>query len=148
FSEKQTAAQPQVAARLLTLEQGLLAVLHRMQPAVDAIVLDQLGVATLFGDAILSDYDNAVGILDGRQAVRDDERRAPLRQFQQRLLNRRFGLGIQRGRRFVENQDGGVLEEHARDSNTLLLPAAQLHAALTDQRVHAFGKRRDKAIHL
>ena len=51
----------------------------------------------------------------GREAVRDDERGAPLHEVRKRLLDQAFGLGVERARRFVENEDRRVLEKSAGD---------------------------------
>jgi hypothetical protein len=42
----------------------------------------------LLGDAVLRHHHDAVGIADGRQPVRDDQRRAPAARVRQRLLDR------------------------------------------------------------
>jgi hypothetical protein len=64
------------------------------------------------------------------EAVRDDERRAVLRDFRELRLDRFLGVRIERGRRLVEDEDRRVLEERARDRHALLLAAGELEAAL------------------
>ena len=48
------------------------------------------------------------------------------------MLNLDFGCGVEGRGRFVENENRRVLEEAAGNGNSLLLAAAQLNAALTD----------------
>lgn len=72
--------------------------------------------------SILQHHD-LVRILDGRGAVRDDERGAALHQLVQRVLDFAFGVGVQRGCGLVQDKDARVLEEGAGDGDALALPA-------------------------
>jgi hypothetical protein len=56
---------------------GGLAELHRVQARVVAVGGQQLGVRAALDDASLVHDQDQVGLLDGRQPVRDDQRRAP-----------------------------------------------------------------------
>ncbi len=60
------------------------------------------------------------------------------------ILNGALGFCVQRGRRFVENQNGGILEQSARDRQTLALPAGKLHTHLADYRIVAAGQSGDE----
>ena len=100
----------------------------------------------LFGDAGLVHHHDAVRVLDRREAVGDDEGRPSDREFGERSLDRPLGLGVERARRLVQDEDGRVLEEHPRDRHALLLPAGELHAALAHHRRHAVGKARDHVV--
>ena len=80
--------------------------------------------------------------------MRDDERRPALTELGQRFLDQLLGGGVERGGGFVEDQDRRVLEEDARDGEALLLPAAELDAALAHRRVEPFGQRGDKLVEL
>src|SRR5690625_4788168 len=68
---------------------------------------------TLLGDAVAVDYDDAVGVTDRGQPVRDHQGRAAARQLLQRLLDRPFCLRIESGGRFIEYEYRWVLQEHA-----------------------------------
>src|SRR5690606_21703184 len=92
--------------------------------------------------------DDAVGVLDRRQPVGDDQRRAALRELVERLLDRALGLGVEGRGRLVEDQDRRVLQEDARDRQPLLLTARELHAALADQRVEALRQALDQLLEL
>ena len=94
-----------------------------IQAAVGSVLGQQFLVRALFGNPLFSDDDDPIGMLDGRQTVRDDEWRTALRPVIQRFLDDSPGLGIQRGRRFIQNQDPRIFLEHARNLKPLLLPA-------------------------
>ena len=84
---------------------------------------------------------DAVGVFDGRQAVRDDQRGAALHQPVQRLLHRALGFAVQRRGGLVEDQDRRVLVDRARDRQALALAARQLAAVVADERVQALRQR-------
>ena len=85
------------------------------------------------GDAAALEHDDRVGAADGRQPVRDDERRAVPHQVGERILHQQLRLGVERRGRLVENQDRRVLQQRARDREPLPLPARQPLAALADR---------------
>ena len=62
--------------------------------------------------------------------MRDDERRAVVHQLLQRILDEALGLGVERGGRFVEDQDRRILQQRARDRDALPLSAREQHAAI------------------
>ena len=57
----------------------------------------------------------------------------------ERLVDERLGLGVERRRGLVQDQDVRVLEQGARDGDALLLPAGQLRAAAADLGFEAVG---------
>src|SRR5207237_1141551 len=81
---------------------------------------------------------DAVGVADGRQAVGDDERGAALHDLRERGLYFRFGRGVERARRLVENQNRRILQESARDRQALALASREQSAAFADRRGEAF----------
>jgi hypothetical protein len=64
--------------------------------------LKQIGVTALRGDTALLQHDNAVGLLNGSEAVRDDQRPAILHGIVQRQLHQSFTGGIERAGGLVE----------------------------------------------
>jgi hypothetical protein len=78
------------------------------------------------------EHHDLVGVLHGREAVRDDQRGAPRQQLLQRVLDQRLRLGVQRRGRLVQQQDGRVLEKRPGDGDPLLLPARQADAPFAD----------------
>src|SRR2546425_12324716 len=85
-------------------------------------------------DATPLEHEDQVGVDDRREAVRDRERRAVAGDLLQLGLDRLLRLGGERGRRFVEDQDRGILENGARDRDTLLFAAGELEPAFADLR--------------
>src|SRR5437764_11924332 len=67
----------------------------------------------------------------------DRDHRLALHQLIETLLDRRLNFRIKRARRFIENENGRILEQHAGDRNALALTARQFHAALADMSVES-----------
>ncbi len=59
----------------------------------------------------------------------------PCHQRHQLLLDRRLDFAIQRRGGLVEDQDRGVLQQHAGNGDALALPARELDAPLADMGV-------------
>eukprot|EP00961_Rhodomonas_salina_P125405 1689302-Rhodomonas_salina.1 len=98
-------------------------------------------------DLALVEHDDAVGVDDGREAVRDDDAGAPGRHAVERVQDERLRLRVQRRRRLVEEQDLRVLQRRARDRDALLLAAAQLEPTLADDGVEPLRERALDAVH-
>ena len=79
-------------------------------------------MGTGLDEATTVEHHDPVGGFDGGQAMGDDEGGAALTQGVERLLDFAFGVGVQRGGGFIENQDGRVLEQGAGDGDALALP--------------------------
>lgn len=108
----------------------------------------QLCVRASLDDRALLEHDDLVGVDDGREAMRDDERRAALGDLVQGRLNAMLGLGVERRRGLVEHHDGRVLEDRARDSDALLLAATEAQSAFADLGLVSVGKAQDKVVDL
>ena len=95
--------------------------MHVAQVVVDAILIhhERLVVALLrhFASAKANDF---VGVLDGGEAVRDDDGGASLGGVVERFLHDRFGLGVQRRGRLVQQQNLWVANQSAGDCDALL----------------------------
>lgn len=72
-------------------------------------------MTALRDDAALLQHDDAVGLLHGSEAVRDNQRAAILRRIVQRPLHQPFAGGIERAGGLVEQQDGRILQDRAGD---------------------------------
>ena len=101
--------------------------------------------AALHGPAALDGHD-LVGVLDGREAVRDHKRGAPVRQAGERLLYRVLALVVERTRGLVQHKNLGILEEHACDGDTLLLAAGETRTALAHLGLVARRQALDEAV--
>ncbi len=74
----------------------------------------------------------------------DGNHGASAHQPRQRLADRLFGFTVQRGGRFIQQQDRRVLQEGARDGDALPLPAGDLDSAIADHGRHALGEILDE----
>ena len=92
-------------------------------------------------------HQDLIRAADGRQPVRDHERRAALHQVPQAFLNQRLGFGIQARGRLVQNQNARIGQNRARNRNPLPLPAGEFHAALADDGVVLFLEMLGELIH-
>ena len=125
---------------------GFLALLQSPHLRIRAAALEQHAMGAAFDDATVVHYQNLVGIDHRGQAMRDDQRRAILRDAVELGLNCLLGARIERRGRFVEDEDLGILQDRARDGHALLLAARQLEAALADHRVVAVGQTLDEIV--
>src|SRR5262249_14269553 len=75
----------------------------------------QLLECTRFDDATMIEHEDACRVPDRGESVGDDECGAVLHDFVKRRQDARFGGGIKRAGRFIENQDGWVLEQRSCD---------------------------------
>jgi hypothetical protein len=69
--------------------------------------------------------DNTVGANDTRETVRNDERRTTDHQALQGFLNEGFILRIDARQGFVEEEDGGILEQCTGNRQTLALSTGE-----------------------
>ena len=82
-------------------------------------------------DAAALEHEDAVGHAHRREAVRDEDRRAPLGELAEALEDGVLGLGVERGGGLVEHEDVRLLaHEGARERDLLPLPARELGAVL------------------
>lgn len=70
----------------------------------------------------------------------DDETRASVAQRVHAALDQHLGAGVDRTRRVVEDQDGRLGDERARDRDELALAHADLGGLLVDDGVEAVGR--------
>src|ERR1700691_3575464 len=119
-----------------------------VERSVTATLAQELVVAAGFDDQSVLDDENAIGVHDGGEPVRDDERRAVLAQLGDRLLHVVFGLRIERRGRLIEQDDRRVLDQRARDRDALALAAGELQAMLADRRIVAGGKAHDEIVRM
>ena len=101
---------------------------------VYALQGEQFFVGALFGHSTGVDDDDAVGVTNSAEAVRNDEGSATGSQAFQGLLYQRFGFVIERGGWLIHNQDFGLVQEHARDGDALALPSREALTAFVQRR--------------
>ena len=98
------------------------------------------------GDHAVVEHDDQVRVDDGGQAVGHHQRRAAPQSLGQGLLHQGLVLGVEMRGGLVEDDYGGVLEQHPGDGQPLLLAARQPVAPLSDHRVVAVGQGRDHVV--
>ena len=92
----------------------LIFVLQLIQLVVNAAIGKQLLVGTHFADLSLMHDDDLVRALDGREAVRDDERGASFDHAAEGVANPKFGFRIDAGGGLIEDQNPGVVGQRTR----------------------------------
>ena len=120
-----------------------LAVVER---GIEPAAREQLAVRALLDDIAVAHDEDAVGIADGAQAVRDDKARAAAHEVVHRLLNELLGAGVDRAGRLVEDEDGSVGEHGARDGQQLLLPLGDVRRLLVELHLVTAGRRADEGV--
>ena len=81
-----------------------------VQFAVFSAGSDQLGMGSGFDNFALVDDKYSIGISDRRQSMCDDEGRPITQHAIDRPLKKTFGLRVDAGRRFVEDEYSGIVE--------------------------------------
>ena len=93
------------------------------------------------------DDQNLIGAADGREAVGNDEGRAPLHQLTEPGLDHGFGLGVERTGGLIENENARLGQQSAGDREPLALAAGELDAALADDGVVGIREALGKLVH-
>ena len=91
------------------------------------------------GDLSVRQAVDPIRRVGDRVLMGDREYRDIRGQALQSLTDRDFGLGIQAGRRLVQNEQPRSTHQGARDGDTLLLAAGEPEAPLADDRIEALG---------
>ena len=80
---------------------------------VQTVLLHELGVRAVLGDPAVCHDEDLVGVLDGREAVGDDDDRLAARQLGDGLLDEVLVLRVDARGGLVEDDDGRVFENGA-----------------------------------
>ena len=116
------------------------------QAGIRAIGGDKLEVSPdLHGPTFVQDQD-AVGIDDARKTVSDNECRSVLHQTVERTLDGGLVFGIHAGKRLVQQQDWGVLQQRPGDRQPLALTSRESDCPLPDHGVIAMRKMRNEIV--
>ena len=130
------------SAPLLRSASSRLLALAVPQGSVDPVLREQFLMGAALGDDALVEHEDLVRIDDGRQAMRDHQRRAALRRpGRSALWISPLGEAVERRCRLVENEDRRPLQDRARDRDALLFAAGKLQAALAHLRAVAAPAR-------
>src|SRR6266403_1285639 len=85
--------------------QLLLFVLQLVEAVVDSALGEEFLVRALFAEAPLVEDEDAVGMLNGAKAMRDDQRGAAAEQAVEGIADLQLGLGVHAGSSFVEDEE-------------------------------------------
>src|SRR5215213_217796 len=112
---------------------GQMAVLQMPEVGVDIAAFEQflMRAAGVYGAAF--ENEDLVRVDQRRQAMRDHDQRASLRDFHQIGVDDRLAVGIERAGRLVEHQNARIAHQRARDRQTLALSAGQIGRSLLDE---------------
>ena len=121
-------------------------VLLFIQLAIATSDPQQLFVRSPLHDPTLLEHQDLVCAPYGGQTVSDDERRSSFSQRTKAVLNQSLALAVETRSRFIENENRRIREDRARDTEPLALPARELDATFTDDRVVLLLERIDEGI--
>src|SRR6266852_8197215 len=99
--------------------------------------------ALLAETAFVEDED-AISMLNGAEAVRDDERGAAAEEAVEGVADLRFGLGVDAGGGFIQDEKARIVRESAGEINELALTDGERGAAFVDAGADAFRERFDE----
>src|SRR6478736_8629042 len=122
--------------------------LTRPQAGIETVLRDQLRMRALLDEPALFQHDDVVGVHDGREAVRDDERRAVAGDLVERVLDLFLGMAVERARRLVQHQDWRRFQDRAGNRHALLLAPRQFQTALADHGLVTLRERLDERVDL
>ena len=94
-------------------------------------------MGALLNDLAVIDHKNLVGMAHGFQPVGDHDDRLIMGQFRNGLHQLLFIFGVDIGGGFVQNDDGCVLHDGARNGNSLTFAARKRSTAFADDGVKA-----------
>ena len=102
---------------------------------VYAAIFQKFIMRTVFHDLPLFEHNDAIHLAQGREPVCNRNDRFALHELVQGFLYRNLAFTVQRRGRLVEEEDGGIFEDCARDGDTLALAAGELHPPLAHERL-------------
>src|SRR6267142_2009389 len=83
----------------------------------------------LFAEAAFVEDEDTIGVLDGAEAMRDDQRGAAAEQAVEGIADLQLGLGVHAGGGFVEDKEARIVREGAREIDKLALTNGKCGAA-------------------
>ena len=116
------------------------------QVAVDALAADQrLRRAILANRAALHDHD-PIEVAQAREAMRDSDDGPAAHQAVERLPNGLFRIAVERRGRLVQEKNGRIFEERARNTDALALTGRQFHTAVAHDGRRAIRQSLDELL--
>src|SRR6266850_4258651 len=124
--------------------QLLLFVLELVEAVVDAALGEEFLVRALFAEAALVEDEDAVGMLNGAETMRDDQRGATAEQAVESIADLQLGLRVHAGSSFVKDEEARIVRQGAGKIDELTLTNRQRGAALVDAGADAFREGFDE----
>src|ERR1700682_148829 len=124
----------------LDFSQFLFQQLLVVEVAVVAVAGQQFVVGAKFYDAAGVQYRDHVGLADGGNTMRNENRGPVLHDFAEMVEDFVLSVSVHAGKRVVENEDARIADDGARNRRPLLLPSGKSDAAFADERPVFFGK--------
>src|SRR5258706_554480 len=122
--------------------------LQVVEAPVEAVGPQQVVVTAALDDAPLRQHHDEISVLHRGQAVGDDEHGAMLHEALDRLLHQALRFGVERTRRFVEDEERWIAQQGARDRDALALPPREARAPLAQHRLIAVGEAQDELVRI
>src|SRR5579862_4903786 len=109
--------------------QLLLFVLELVEAVVDAALGEEFLMGALFAEAAFVEDEDAVGVLNGAEAMGDDQGGAAAEQAIEGIADLQFGLGVHTGGGFIEDEEAGIVCQGAGEIDELALADGERGAA-------------------
>ena len=119
--------------------------LRLVELRVEAALFEKLLVRALLDDPARVHDEDDVRILNGGEAVRDDEARPALHELGEGVLHQFFRARIDVARRLVENEHGRAADHDARHAQELFLSFGE-RALAADDGIIPLGQPADEAV--
>src|SRR5437879_4655275 len=101
-------------------------------------------MSALFAQAAFVEYEDLVGVLNGTETMRDDERSAARQQTAEGFANLQLCFCVHAGCSFVEDEKARIVGERAGKIDELTLADRKRGTALVDARSDTLRKRTHK----
>src|SRR6267142_2212856 len=124
--------------------QLLLFVLELVEAVVDAALGEEFLVRALLAEAALVEDENTVGMLNGAEPMRDDQRGAAAEQAIEGIADLQLGLCVHARSSFVKDEEARIVRQGAREIDELALSDRERGAAFVDAGADAFRERFDE----
>jgi hypothetical protein len=89
-------------------------------------------VGALLAELASVETQNALGVLNRAQAMRDDDGRSISQELFESALQAAFGVAVHAGGGFIQDEDWGVAVKRTRESDQLPFPGRKILATLFD----------------
>src|ERR1700683_3719822 len=106
----------------------LIFILQLVKLVVNSALGQKLLVRSHLANLPLVHADDRVGALNGRQPVRDDQRRTPFYHAAERVAHAKFGFRIHARSRLIENQNLGTMRQRPSERDQLFLSRRERRA--------------------